>query len=281
MSPGRQPAWQASPAPRVAWQLVPDRSPALADVQLSLVAPVHNEAECIDRFVAEAWRALRELARPFELILVDDGSTDGTASRLPLLQGTMPELRVIRLSRRMGQSAALAAGIRAARGRLVALTDADLQNDPSDIARMLAMLESNPGVDAVVGWRSHRQDSWLRRQSSRLANRISGWLTGDHSHDAGCGLKLVRAERIRAVPSFAGMHRFFTPLIEMGGGRVIEMVVHHRPRPAGVSKYGRGLGRTFTALYDAIGVRWLRSRYLAIEGAAVELDRPEADDRAG
>jgi dolichol-phosphate mannosyltransferase len=244
--------------------------PAEVPLHLSLIAPVHNEAECISQFVAEASRALTCLHRSFELIIVDDDSTDDTWPRLLAGRRVHPGLRILRLGERKGQSGALAAGIRAARGRFIALIDADLQNDPADIEKMLTLLENDPHIGAVAGWRMSRRDSVLRRLSSRLANWISGWLTGDHTHDAGCGLKVARGEFLRALPSFRGMHRFFTPLIEMSGGRVVEMPVNHRPRPAGVSKYGGGLGRTFTALHDALGVRWLRRRHVSIATLASE-----------
>jgi glycosyltransferase involved in cell wall biosynthesis len=247
-------------------------SPAAASLELTVVAPVHDEVECIEAFLAETVAVLQRLGRTFEIVCVDDGSTDGTE---PLLRGLLartPPLRVLRFDKQRGQSAALAAGIQAARGRIIALIDADLQNDPADLPRMLRTLEEGD-VDAVVGWRRLRQDGWIRRGSSRVANHVARRLTGDETHDAGCGLKVVRAELLRRLPAFNGVHRFFSPLMRLQGGRVIELEVRHRPRRAGRSKYGNGLQRTLQALEDALGVRWLRRRRLDLDSVELGSDQ--------
>jgi dolichol-phosphate mannosyltransferase len=229
---------------------------------LSLVAPVYNERECIEEFVREADEALRRIARPYEIVCVDDGSSDGSREILLGLKSRFPVLRVVRLERNSGQSAAFAAGVEFARGELIALIDADLQNDPADLVRMLAVLEGPEHPACVAGRRAVRQDNWLRRLSSRIANRVRIWITRDPIRDTGCSLKLFRAAYLKRVKFYRGMHRFLTTLIRMEGGTVCELDVNHRPRAKGTPKYGQGLGRTFTALRDALAVRWMQSRYL-------------------
>ena len=229
---------------------------------LSLVAPVYNERECIEEFVREADAELKKLGRSYEIVCVDDGSQDGSREILVGLKPRFPALRVVGLGRNGGQSAAFAAGVQFARGALIALMDADLQNDPADIPRLLAVLEGPERPDCVAGCRAARRDNWLRRLSSRIANRVRIWITHDPVRDTGCSLKLFRAEYLKRVKFYRGMHRFLTTLIRMEGGTVCEVDVHHRPRPKGTPKYGHGLGRTFTALRDAFAVRWMQSRCL-------------------
>jgi len=229
---------------------------------LSLVAPVYNERECIEEFVREADLELEKLGRSYEIVCVDDGSQDGSREVLVGLKPRFPALRVVGLERNCGQSAAFAAGVQFARGALIALMDADLQNDPADIPRLLAVLEGPERPDCVAGCRAARRDNWLRRLSSRIANRVRIWITHDPVRDTGCSLKLFRAEYLKRVKFYRGMHRFLTTLIRMEGGTVREVDVHHRPRPKGTPKYGHGLGRTFTALRDAFAVRWMQSRCL-------------------
>jgi glycosyltransferase involved in cell wall biosynthesis len=254
-------SWVESPAPRPVAASVP--------VDLTVVAPLHDEVECVEAFLTETVAALEGQERTFEIVCVDDGSTDGTSRLLRSLLSSTPGLRVLRLAGHRGQSAALAAGIRAARGRIIALIDADLQNDPADLPRLLRALADSDSVDAVVGWRRVRHDDWIRRVSSRVANHVARRLTGDDTHDAGCGLKVARAELLRCLPVFQGMHRFFSPLIRLQGGRVIELEVNHRPRRTGHSKYGRGLQRTLTSLHDALGVRWRHRRSLDVGSVEV------------
>jgi dolichol-phosphate mannosyltransferase len=229
---------------------------------LSLVAPVYNERECIEEFVKEADGALGKLGRPYEIVCVDDGSKDGSRDILMKLKSQFACLRVVALDRNSGQSAAFQAGIQFAHGEVIALIDSDLQNDPSDIAGMVALMEGPDRPTCVAGRRAKRQDNFVRKISSKIANAVRIWLTGDPIRDTGCSLKLFRAETIKRVKLFRGMHRFLTTLVRMEGGTVVEMDVNHRPRPRGKPKYGQGLGRTFTALRDAFAVRWMKSRYL-------------------
>ena len=233
--------------------------------ELSLVAPAYNEEECIEEFVREADAELKKLGRGYEIVVADDCSTDGTRDILLRLKASFPSLRVIRLLRNQGQSGAFEAGIRAARGGYIVLIDADLQNDPADIGRLLAALEGPEQPACAAGRRARRQDNLIRRFSSRIANRVRVWITGDPIRDAGCSLKAFRAEYAKRMRLFRGMHRFFTTLVRMQGGKVVEVDVNHRPRLRGAPKYGQGLGRTFTALRDAFAVRWMQSRCLQYE----------------
>jgi dolichol-phosphate mannosyltransferase len=232
-------------------------------LELSVVAPVFNEREGIARFVEETCQALDSLQREYELLCVDDGSDDGTGPALRLLATRFSRLRPLALAGHQGQSAALAVGIVAARGSLIALIDADLQNDPADIGPMLLRLDDAASpCDCVVGVRRVRRDAWIRRVSSRIANWSARWIVAEAISDAGCGLKLFRADVLKRIPLFRGAHRFLATLVRMEGGRVAEIDVCHRARTWGVSKYGAGLGRIGTALIDAFGVRWLKARRL-------------------
>jgi dolichol-phosphate mannosyltransferase len=235
-------------------------SPSLARPTLSVVAPAFNESESIEEFVHETCRKLNGLEAPYELICVDDGSTDDTWEKLTRLCHQHPALRPAALEKHCGQSAAVAAGTAVARGDVIAYIDADLQNDPADIERMYRMLCERPEYACIMGLRTHRQDDWLRRISSRIANWAAQQITGDEARDAACGLKLCRGDCARRLPYFRGAHRFISALVKMDGGRVLETAVNHRPRLRGHSKYGSGLGRTFVALRDALGVRWMRDR---------------------
>jgi dolichol-phosphate mannosyltransferase len=233
--------------------------------QVSLVAPVYNEKECISEFVQEADRELAKLNRSYEIVCVDDCSTDGTRELLLKLKPAHPTLRVIRLLRNQGQSGAFEAGIRSARGSYIVLIDADLQNDPADIQHLIEALESPARPACAAGRRARRQDTFFRRMQSRIANRVRIWITGDPIRDTGCSLKAFRAEYAKRLKFFRGMHRFLTTLVRMQGGGVVEVDVNHRPRAAGTPKYGGGLGRTFVALRDAFAVRWMQSRGLHYE----------------
>jgi glycosyltransferase involved in cell wall biosynthesis len=238
----------------------------VSDVFVSVVAPAHNEAACIERFVLETSSALDDAGLRYELICVDDGSTDGTREILCALKERFARLRILALPCKSGQSAAVAAGVAAARGQLIALMDSDLQNDPVDIVRMSSWLSAADEVDCVVGVRTVRRDNWLRRVSSVVANWCAARITGTRFRDSGCGIKVCRAALLKRIRMFDGAHRLIAHLVVMeeGEGRVVEMEVNHRPRYAGASKYGRGLGRTFVALRDARGIRWLADRKIRL-----------------
>lgn len=234
-------------------------------VHISLVAPVFNEKECIGDFITEADAELKKLGRPYEIVCADDCSTDGSDKILVGLKKSFEALRVVRLSRNQGQSGAFEAGIRAARGQYIVLIDADMQNDPADIGKLIAALEAPEKPACAAGRRAKRQDNFVRRVSSKIANGVRIWLTKDPIRDTGCSLKAFDARYAKRMKMFKGMHRFLTTLVRMQGGAIVEVDVNHRPRPKGTPKYGQGLGRTFTALRDAFSVRWMQSRCLNYE----------------
>jgi glycosyltransferase involved in cell wall biosynthesis len=254
-------------------------------VRLSVIAPAHNEAENLPRLVEEVGAALEGVA--FECIVVDDASTDDTPDLIARLRaGGRPWLRLVRLSRPAagggnGQSAAFRAGFAAARGELVGSLDADLQNDPADLARLLAELERR-GVDFVQGDRSaarRRGDSALRQVSSIIGRRFRRLLLGDTIRDTGCSLRVMKREiAVRLPLEFKGMHRFIPVTARQLGYTVIEAPVNHRPRHAGVPKYGAGITkRAIPGLIDCIAVRWMRARRRAPE--VIAQDRPTPGPR--
>jgi dolichol-phosphate mannosyltransferase len=229
--------------------------------RISVVVPAYNEAPNLPTLVEEVEAALSPLGEPWELVVVDDGSTDTSPALLKDLQGQHPALRVVRFVHNAGQSAAFLAGFEAARGAVVVTLDADLQNNPRDIPELLRRLE---GHDAVLGVRQRRRDSALRRVSSRVANAVRRGVTGDGLSDVGCSLKAFRREALRDLPRFNGVHRFFGTLLVWKGCRVAEVPVDHRPRRAGEAKYNVR-NRAFRTLLDLLAMRWLRSRQVRYE----------------
>src|SRR3954453_4618037 len=231
----------------------------VATPEISIVIPVYNEEESLPLLAAEIQGALRPLGRPYEVIYVDDGSTDGSPGVLLELARQDPATRVIRQRRNSGQTAALDAGFRFARGAVVVTLDADLQNDPADIPRLLAALDG--GYDVVSGIRAHRRDTWVRKASSRIANGVRNRLTHDHVTDVGCTLRACRTEFLRGIPVFTGMHRFLPTLLAMAGARKTEIPVNHRPRLHGQPKYNSS-NRLWRALADLFAVRWMQKRWI-------------------
>ena len=231
-----------------------------ASPDLSLVIPVYNERENLPPLLAEIAGALGGSGRSYEVVAVDDGSTDGSLDTLKALKGEHPQLHIVAFERNAGQTAAFAAGFRAARGRVVVTLDADLQNDPADVPRVVEALERT-GATAVAGYRAARHDSKWKLVQSRIANGVRNWLNGETIRDTGCSLKAFRADAVRALPLFSGMHRFLPTLIKMHGGTVTEVPVGHRPRRFGVTKYGMW-NRVFRSLADAFAVRWMQRRAL-------------------
>ncbi len=224
--------------------------------ELSVVIPLFNEEPNLRELHRELSETLGAWRRPYELILVDDGSTDGTFGVLRALQADDDHVRVIRLRKNFGQTAAFAAGFAYARGRLIATSDGDLQNDPADIPAMVEMLDD--GHDIVCGWRRRRKDPWLtRRLFSNVANWLISWTTGVHLHDYGCSLKIFRSEVIRSLRLYGEMHRFIPAIASEQGVRIKEMVVNHRPRRRGTSKYG--LSRLPRVVLDLVTVKFLLS----------------------
>ncbi|HSL16881.1 MAG TPA: glycosyltransferase family 2 protein [Methylomirabilota bacterium] len=225
---------------------------------LSVVVPVFNEIGCADPLVKRVRGALDASAFDWELLLVDDGSTDGSGERLDELAAADGRIRVLHFERNCGQSAALDAGFRHARGGLVGILDADLQTFPEDLPALVEVLERE-GVDAVVGIRAERHDTGWKRFSSRFANGVRNWLTREDIVDTGCPLKVLRAEAVRSLKMFNGMHRFLPTLLRMESFSVIQVPVRHAPRLTGRSKYGT-LDRALSGLRDALAVRWMQDR---------------------
>lgn len=224
------------------------------------MAPAHDEEASLEPLYERVVEAMGADAGGWELVLVDDGSRDGTRDVIRALARRDDRVHGVFLARNCGQTAALAAGLRASRAPLVATLDADLQNDPADVPALLDALGRN---DAVVGFRAVRHDSWVRRASSRIANGVRNWATGDRVRDTGCGLKLFRREAVLAIPLFEGMHRFLPTLLRMHGFTVIEHPVSHHPRSRGESKYGIS-NRLWKSLRDLVAVRWMRSRAIVL-----------------
>jgi glycosyltransferase involved in cell wall biosynthesis len=227
---------------------------------LSIVFPVYNEEENIPILLREIAAALEGRGWTYEIVAVDDGSTDRSLAVLEESRARYPTLRVLPFEKNAGQTAALDAAWRAARGRLVVSLDADLQNDPADIPAMIAKLEESR-ADMVAGVRTKRRDTWSRRMQSRIGNGVRNWITGDDITDTGCSLKLVKREAIDRVRLFTGMHRFLPTLVRYAGYRVVEMPVNHRARQFGQSKYG-AMNRAFRGLVDCFAVRWMGKRML-------------------
>jgi glycosyltransferase involved in cell wall biosynthesis len=234
-----------------------ERSPT----DLSVVAPVYNERENLEPFIRELSESLSGHALEYEIILVDDGSDDGSSEQIDELARSASRVRGLHLARNRGQSAAIDAGFKAARGRAVVTMDADLQNDPADIPALLAALEE---YDAAVGYRRRRRDSWVRRLSSRIANSVRNRLSGDDIIDTGCSLKAFRRESLEGIKLYGGMHRFLPTLLRIEGRRVVQLPVNHRPRYRGTSKYGIR-NRVFSSFQDLLVVRWMRKRRLDYE----------------
>ena len=225
-------------------------------MDISVVVPVLNEEESIPNLHQRLTEALEHTGRSYEIIVIDDGSTDRSFEILKTLQAGDEHLRVVRFRRNYGQTAAFAAGFDRAKGDVVITIDADLQNDPADIPALLAKLDE--GYDVVSGWRANRQDRFLdRRLPSKVANGLIGWATGVHIHDYGCSLKAYRREVLADVQLYGELHRFLPALAHAAGGRVTEIPVSHHPRRFGKSKYG--LSRTLKVMLDILVVRFLMS----------------------
>ena len=270
--------------PRVAD--TPDSS-GMAPPNISVVVPLHDEARNVLPLHEQLTAALAPLDIPYELILVDDGSTDDTIAHLTEACARDPHVRVIQFTRHFGQTAALAAGFALARGRLIVTSDGDLQNDPADIP---ALLRFAPDHDVVCGWRKDRKDDLLtRRVPSLVANWLLAAVTGIQLHDSGCSLKVFRSEVVKRLRLTSGMHRYLPVLASQLGGRVTEVIVGHRPRRFGRSKYG--LSRTFGVLRDIMQIRRLMRRAIDstvptprlydIRRVIERMPRPKADSPSG
>ncbi|MFT5442549.1 MAG: dolichol-phosphate mannosyltransferase [Myxococcota bacterium] len=228
------------------------------DLYLSVVIPVFNEEASLDILYSELVTALARVTGASEIVFVDDGSTDASLVVLRALEAKDARVRVVSLDTNCGQSAALDAGFRAARGEVTATLDADLQNDPAEIPMLLSYLDR---ADVVNGIRVSRRDTWFRRLSSRVANGVRNWATRADVTDIGCSLRVMRTVYLRKIKLYGGMHRFLPTLLAMEGAKLCEVEVTHRARRFGTSKYGIS-NRAFVALADLLAVCWMQRRSL-------------------
>ena len=234
------------------------KSMSESTLRLSVVIPIYNERDNLHPLTAQTLKALSGQVPSFEIIYVDDGSTDGSAQLLDQLARNHAEVRVFHFDRNYGQTAAFDAGFQQARGELVATLDGDLQFDPRDILKHLPLATQ---YELVCGWRRDRQDTIVKRLSSRIANFVRNAAIHDGVHDTGCSLKVFQRHVIERLPLFKGMHRFFPALAKIHGFSMTEVPVSHYNRAHGQSKYGIG-NRLFSSLYDLIAVRWMQARCL-------------------
>jgi dolichol-phosphate mannosyltransferase len=225
---------------------------------VSIVIPVMNEEESILPLADEVTRALNGADRDWECLWIDDASTDSTADVLRSLAEDVPRHRFFQATTNRGQSAALAAGFRLARGQLLGTLDGDGQNNPADLPALLDRLDSEE-LDMVNGIRAKRQDTWIRKSSSHVGNGFRNWLTGASVTDVGCAIRVFRKECVLRIPVFRGMHRFLPTLVQMQGFRIAEQPVDHRQRECGVTKYGIG-NRLWVGIGDTLAVRWMQRR---------------------
>ncbi|HTV46994.1 MAG TPA: glycosyltransferase family 2 protein [Phycisphaerae bacterium] len=243
-------------------------------VELSLVAPAYNEVDNVEPLIKRIAEVFNPLPLLFEVIIVDDAGTDGTREKLLQLAAVYPWLRVVSLEKNSGQTAAMDAGFKAARGRIWATVDADMQNDPGEIPRLMAML--GPDVDMVSGWRQKRSDNFFRKIQTYIANGIRNWLSGENIKDSACSLKVYKRQCLEGLTLYKGMHRFFPTLVKMRGYRVIEVPVSHHPRAHGITKYKFG-SRVIRAFVDLLAVRWMKKRQLHYRAAELTPEKAPAN----
>ena len=227
-------------------------------LDLTVIIPVYNEEGNVVPLVEELAPVLDGLNKSYEIIFVDDGSTDSTYLRLCEVQSRHSKIRLIKFDRNYAKTAALIAGWEEARGKIIVIMDGDLQNDPRDIPRMI---EPIPAYDLVCGYRTHRNDSWLRRLQSAVANRVRNWVIRDGIRDGGCALQALRHEALHTQKFYRGLHRFLPAMFMLDGYKVTQVPVNHRPRRHGRAKFNlrNRIVRTFD---DLMAVRWLRSRWI-------------------
>jgi glycosyltransferase involved in cell wall biosynthesis len=251
----------------------PSRSPSEAgrcgsfthEPALSVIIPVYNEEESLPHLMESLDRVLKEIGKTFEVLFVDDGSSDRSLGVIKGLREKRPHVRIVRHLKNCGLSAAMATGFRYARGGILATMDADLQNDPADLPELLLRLDV---ADAVVGWRHERRDNTVKKISSRVANWIRNRVTREDIHDTGCTLKVFRREFIEHLTMYQGMHRFLPTLLKMEGARVLQVKVRHHSRRHGVSKFGL-TNRLLGPLQDLLAVRWMQKRRITTESEEV------------
>jgi len=226
--------------------------------EISIVVPVYNEEKNLPILIPQIADVMQRLGRKYEIILVDDGSTDNSFNVITTLAKQYIELRYIRFNSNSGQSAAFDAGFKTAVGEIIVTLDSDLQNNPEDIPNLLSHI---PEYDIVCGWRVKRQDSLVRKFSSRIANSIRNLFIKDGIHDTGCSLKAYKKEWLAKIKLYNGMHRFLPALLQIEGARILEVEVSHNPRHYGSSKYNIR-NRLFAVIYDMLAVQWMHRRTL-------------------
>jgi dolichol-phosphate mannosyltransferase len=228
----------------------------IEQIKISVVVPVYNEEGNLPILIPKLVEVLKNLGRSYEMIFVDDGSSDGSRRILREMVSQYPSLRILRLKENRGLSTALLAGMREARGEKIVTLDSDLQNDPNDIPRLLEYLDR---YDMATGWRQKREDSWLKKISSKIANAVRNRVSGENIQDSACTLRAFKRECIKEIPVFNGMHRFLSTLVKMEGYRIVEVPVSHHPRRFGKSKYNIR-NRIVRSFIDLLAVRWMKRR---------------------
>lgn len=230
-------------------------------IDISVVVPVYNEEKNLSILIPQLVEVLKPLGKSYEMIFIDDGSTDQSRNILKRMAVQYPGIRMIGFKKNCGETAAGAAGLKEARGEIVITIDADLQNDPKDIPTMLEYLKE---YDMVTGWRQKRNDPWIKRITSKIANKIRNRLSGEMIQDSGCTFRAYRRQCLQNIKLYKGMHRFMPTLVRMEGFRVIEIPIAHHPRRFGTSKYTTW-NRMWCAFIDLLAVRWMKSRHIHYE----------------
>jgi glycosyltransferase involved in cell wall biosynthesis len=230
-------------------------------IEISVVVPVFNEEENLPILLSRLVEVLNGLHQPFEMIFVDDGSSDGSRKVLKEMINQYPPLRLIGFKENRGLSTALLAGMREARGKKIVTLDSDLQNDPADIPKLLREMDH---YDMATGWRQKREDPWLKKISSKIANAVRNRLSGERIHDSACTLRAFRRECLQDIWVFNGMHRFLSTLVKMEGYRIVEVPVSHHPRRFGKSKYNIR-NRLWRSFIDLLVVRWMKRHRIRYE----------------
>lgn len=226
--------------------------------KLSIVIPLYNEEESLEELYRKNIEVIKTLGKEYEIVFVNDASSDGSLDILKRLKKSDPNITIVSFKHNHGQTAAMDAGFKYSTGDVIVTMDADLQNDPGDIPLLLEQLDR---FDVVVGWRYERQDSWLRKISSRIANSVRNKVSGETIADTGCSLKAFKRQCLENINLYNGMHRFLPTLVKLEGYTVTQVKVSHHPRLYGTSKYGVW-NRVFKATYDLMVVRWMKKRYL-------------------
>ena len=230
-------------------------------IEISVVVPVYNEEGNLPVLIPALVEVLKNLGRSYEMIFVDDGSSDESRRILKEMASEHASLRILRFKENRGLSTALVAGMREARGEIIVTLDSDLQNDPADIPRLLECLDR---YDMATGWRQKREDKWLKKISSKIGNAVRNWVSGENIQDSACTLRAFKKECIQEIPVFNGMHRFLSTLVKMRGFGIIEVPVAHHPRRFGKSKYNIR-NRMVRSFIDLLAVRWMKRRTIHYE----------------